>query len=166
MYIHFVGKDKLENKLGETWKLQAKTKKKLEFRFSSWERMSFVLQTVAGLLRGSGSQRNYRVENCGATSNNGCGCHKRPNRCCHKADLLAARNSFSTSFECMNDDLNDWHRSNWPINKQWVFPFPRVVCVCLSVCLSVCLPVCLSACFVFLMFHFIIRFLCLNEKRK
>lgn len=124
--------------------------------------MSFVLQTVAGLLRGSGSPRNYRVENSGAATSNGCGCHHHPNRCCHKADLLAARNSFSTSFECMNDDLNDWHRSNWPINTQWVFRFNEMcvcVCVCdmyvcLSVYLSVCLPVCFFCCFFVSLFYF------------
>lgn len=77
--------------------------------------MSFVLQTVAGILRGSGSPV-HSVVGIGAlgggggvgASSSSCSCHKHPNRCCHKADLLAARNSFSnSSFECMNDDLND-----------------------------------------------------------
>lgn len=65
-----------------------------------------MLQTVAGILRGSGSPMHSVVGSSHSVSN-GCGCHKHPNRCCHKADLMAARNSFSTSFECMNDDLND-----------------------------------------------------------
>lgn len=68
--------------------------------------MSFVLQTVAGILRGNGSPAlHHSVGSSSATA--GCGCNKHPSRCCHKADILAARNSFSTSFECMNDDLND-----------------------------------------------------------
>lgn len=54
--------------------------------------MSFVLQTVAGLLRGSQSLDSR--DSCSG-------------RCCHKADSFLARNSFSTSFECMNDDLYD-----------------------------------------------------------
>ena len=78
--------------------------------------MSFVLQTVAGILRGSGSPVHNVVGISGsgggglggAGGSSSCSCHKHPNRCCHRADLLAARNSFSnSSFECMNDDLND-----------------------------------------------------------
>lgn len=73
--------------------------------------MSFVLQTVAGILRGNGSPvHNVVNTNRGCTvdgisSSSSCGSHKHPDRCCHKADLLAVRNSFSnSSFECMNDD--------------------------------------------------------------
>lgn len=65
-----------------------------------------MMQTVAGILRGNGTPMHNVVESSGTSS--GCGCHKHPNRCCHKADLMAARDLFSnSSFECMNDDLND-----------------------------------------------------------
>lgn len=70
--------------------------------------MSFVMQTVAGILRGGGGSPMHPIEGGGSEStNNGCGSHKHPSRCCHKADSLAAGNSFSNSFECINDDLND-----------------------------------------------------------
>lgn len=60
--------------------------------------MSFVMHTVASILRGSPSRLNNANDDT---------CHKHPNRCCHRADSLA-RNSFSdASFECMNDDLSD-----------------------------------------------------------
>lgn len=64
--------------------------------------MSFVLQTVAGILRGSPTHR-------GGSSALGCSCNSHPNRCCHKIDSLAmARNHYSfASFESMNDDLQD-----------------------------------------------------------
>lgn len=66
--------------------------------------MSFVLQTVAGILRdSSGSSMRHSVANNDVTGN-GCSCNKHPSRCCHKADFYAA---FSNSFESMHDDLND-----------------------------------------------------------
>lgn len=88
---------------------------KTKGKYLSVAEMSFVLQTVAGILRGNGSPVHSVVGSIpgisgggGASSSSSCSCHKHPNRCCHKADLLAARNSFSnSSFECMNDDLND-----------------------------------------------------------
>lgn len=61
--------------------------------------MSFVLQTVAGILRDNGSSQYQNDISSGSY-----GCHKHPSRCCHRADLVTA---CSASFECMNDDLND-----------------------------------------------------------
>lgn len=70
--------------------------------------MSFVMQTVAGILRGGGGgSPMHPIEGGNATVNNGCSCHKHPSRCCHKVDSLAAGSSFSNSFECINDDFND-----------------------------------------------------------
>lgn len=65
--------------------------------------MSFVLQTVAGILRDNGSSKHQSAGGDYISTGN-YGCHKHPSRCCHKADLITA---FSASFECMNDDSND-----------------------------------------------------------
>lgn len=65
--------------------------------------MSFVLQTVAGILRDNGSS-NYQSAGGNDINTGNYGCHKHPSRCCHRADLVTA---LSSSFECMNDDLND-----------------------------------------------------------
>lgn len=64
--------------------------------------MSFVMQTVAGILKGS-DRNNDRIECC---------CHKHPNRCCHKSDLLLSqRNSIGlTSFRYVDGYIEDWHR--------------------------------------------------------
>lgn len=64
--------------------------------------MSFVLQTVAGILRDATPMHQSAGGSDERTGD--CGCRKHPSRCCHKADSYTAR---STSFECINDDLND-----------------------------------------------------------
>lgn len=78
--------------------------------------MSFVLQTVAGILRDNGSIMHHSVDSNDIIAGN-YGCHNHPSQCCHKANLFTA---FSTSVECVNDDSKDCHRSIWPINQPWV----------------------------------------------
>lgn len=76
--------------------------------------MSFVLQTVAGILRNSPTHSPHRRSSCG--------CETHPQRCCHKTDRHTSF-AATSSFECMNDDLDDWHRYDWPTtSKQWVSP--------------------------------------------